>query len=140
MTYHWCSSGRIEPLRYWRNVCRRPEDVLLESSWRIIATDLLVEAHTLHAFETRWASSAYSRDPFYAYAVSNFHSTGLGSRAKLYDAPNSFMTTNLTWLCGIGKDGPGLHHDAVVGVADAGVCPEWKVALDGRICACRCMS
>ena len=47
------------------------------------------------------------------------------------------MATDLIGLCRVGKDGPCLHHDAVVGVADAGVCPERQRALDGLECKCK---
>jgi len=99
-----------------------------------LPTNLLIEADTLHTLKTGRARSTDCRNPFHTNTVSDFYGTSFSSWTELDDASDAFVATNLIGLCRVGKDGPRLHHDAVVGVADAGVCPERGTVLDELVC------
>lgn len=61
-------------------------------------------------------------NPLDPNAVANLDVAGFRAGAELDDGADALVPTDLALLCRRRQDGPGVCHDAEVGVADAGVC------------------
>jgi hypothetical protein len=83
-------------------------------------------AYTAGAICIRTRSARFTRlanpcHPFNPYAITDFYCCIVGSSAHFHDFADAFVAADLACLGREGEDGPGVHHYAHVGVADAGV-------------------
>jgi len=76
------------------------------------------EALSVHASATRCAALTDPRHPLDADTLSLLHSSILSARAQLDNLADALVAAYLAGLRGVGEGGPGVHHDAHVGVAD----------------------
>lgn len=72
--------------------------------------------------QTWRAVAADTTEPFDANTIADFDTTAFRSRAELDHLSDSFMTTDLIWLCGVRQRDPAIGHDTKVRVADSRVC------------------
>lgn len=70
-TQLWSSRVAGERLGNGCDVVRWSEDVLLESTWRVVSRNLLVEADTIMSAQTSWTRAANGSDPFNSNAVAD---------------------------------------------------------------------
>lgn len=128
-TQERCGSGRIKAIWDGCDVVCRTKSVLLEGAGGIVAGDFLwklsanctnmvsictyaTEAARIHASTASLTRLTNSSHPLDTNSVTDLDCRVFSSGTHLYNLADSFVTSNLTCLCGKGEGLPGVEHDA----------------------------
>ena len=88
------------------NLLDRPNAILLERARGVVTTNFCLGTQRIGAGHALRAVPAGARDPFNAYAVTDFDAFVFGAGTEFYDFAYAFVAAYLARLGGVGEGGP----------------------------------